>query len=205
MIGILDYGLGNVNAFLNIYNHLGISAGKISDPLDFQQATHLILPGVGSFDWAMTRLQNSGLRPSLDDFVLSQCKPILGICVGMQMMAESSQEGKLPGLGWIKGIVNRFDDSRSKSPLCLPHMGWNDVQTFTHPLFAQIHDQSFYFLHSYYFSPSEPQATIASTTYGLTFASSVGCASILGVQFHPEKSHQAGVQLLKNFSSISHA
>ena len=139
MISIVDYGLGNIRAFANIYKQLGIEYSIVSEVNSLTSATHLVLPGVGSFDWAMNRLNASGLRPVLDELVLERHVPVLGICVGMQMMACSSDEGSLSGLGWIPGKVRRFEESLfENSSISLPHMGWNDVIYADHALFADM-------------------------------------------------------------------
>lgn len=202
MIGIVDYGLGNVQAIINIYNRLGIPVFKANVADELAMASHIVLPGVGSFDWAINRLELSGMRSKLDELVLCRGRPVLGICVGMQIFANHSEEGHSEGLGWVAGEVKRFDHSLFSTQTCLPHMGWNDVRPIDHPLFAGIKDPRFYFLHSYYFSCVAPDMILADADYGLNFAASVGYANILGVQFHPEKSHHWGVQLLKNFAHI---
>jgi len=199
MISIVDYGLGNIQAFANIYRNLGVDFMVAREADDLSHSSRLILPGVGAFDWAMQRLNSSGMRPILDDLVLNQHVPVLGICVGMQMMANSSEEGRLPGLGWIPGQVKRFDQSLHHN-LSLPHMGWNDIKPKSHPLFSNMDDQHFYFLHSYYFLPSSEAFVLAETQYCELFAAAVCKQHIIGVQFHPEKSHHWGIQLLQNFA-----
>jgi len=202
LIGIVSYGLGNVSAFLNIYNDLNVPAKQIFCPSDFDQVTHIVLPGVGSFDWAMQCLDSSGLRPALNYAVLKESKPILGICVGMQIMATRSDEGTLGGLGWIQGEVKKFDIRLLSSLTHLPHMGWNDVDLTAHPLFADITNPRFYFLHSYFFSPFDQANILCTTKYCSEFSSGIFSGNIFGLQFHPEKSHHSGIQLLKNFSLI---
>jgi glutamine amidotransferase len=202
MITLVDYGLGNIQAFANIYKQLGVRYAIAGDAHGLIGATRLILPGVGAFDWAMHRLQLSGMRPALDDLVLNQQVPVLGICVGMQMMATRSDEGQEPGLGWIQGEVKRFDRQLFTTKTKLPHMGWNDIFPSDHPLFAGIADPRFYFLHSYLFKPSCPDLVLADAVYGQHFAASVGDRNVLGVQFHPEKSHHWGVRLLSNFAEF---
>ena len=155
---------------------------------------------VGAFDWVMQRLDASGLRPALDDLVLNQHIPVLGICVGMQMMANRSEEGRLPGLGWIPGEVKRFDEALLPFNGRLPHMGWNDVVPEANSLFSGISTARFYFLHSYYFSPALNTCVIANSEHGSRFASAVCRDNVFGVQFHPEKSHDWGVRLLQNFA-----
>ena len=202
MIAIIDYGLGNIKAFANVYKNLNIpvTIAKNSDQLI--EADKIILPGVGSFDYAMLRLNGSGMRETLDELVLNKNIPVLGICVGMQMLAKSSEEGKLPGLGWIDAEVMRFNVSAFDHPACIPHMGWNDVVPIvTTQLMQNLeHNARFYFLHSYYFQCNHQEDTIATTDYGIQFSCAVGHKNIFGVQFHPEKSHQWGIQLLKNFA-----
>lgn len=200
MITIVDYGLGNVCAFANIYKYLGIDYSIASDASSLKGASRLILPGVGAFDWAMQRLNASGMRPVLDDLVLNNQIPVLGICVGMQMMASRSEEGQLSGLGWIPGEVKHFNTCLESTKINLPHMGWNDLLYSDHPLFSGITDPRFYFLHSYIFVPLSTDDVLASAHYGQHFAASVCNNYIYGVQFHPEKSHHWGIQLLKNFA-----
>lgn len=203
MVTIVNYGLGNIQAFNNIYSRLNFPSEIAATPQALSQAKKLILPGVGSFDWAMSRLNDSGLRDILNEQVLINHVPILGVCVGMQMMAYTSEEGKLPGLGWINATVKRFDEASFIQKTHLPHMGWNDVVPVQdHPLFNNIKDPKYYFLHSYYFIPGQASQTLATSNYGINFASAVVAGHIIGVQFHPEKSHDWGVQLLKNFALL---
>jgi glutamine amidotransferase len=171
---------------------------------ELADASHVILPGVGAFDWAMARLQSSGMRETLDDLVKVQGTPVLGICVGMQMMARGSDEGQLPGLGWFDAHVHRFDEARLISRTHLPHMGWNDVEPVrADGLLRDLGtDARFYFLHSYYFMPNDPADVLATTVYGERFACAVQRGKVFGVQFHPEKSHGWGIQLLKNFAAL---
>ncbi len=202
MIMIVNYGSGNIQAICNIYNRLGVRFSVASTPDELCAGDKILLPGVGAFDQAMTELERSGLRAALDECVLRQGKPILGICVGMQLFAKSSEEGSLPGLGWIDGRVRKFDYTRFKSGGNLPHMGWNTT-TPTRPegLFGDIDlAKGFYFLHSYYFYCANPGEELARTDFGGEYTSAVNRGNIYGVQFHPEKSHHNGVQLLKNFA-----
>lgn len=203
MISIINYGVGNLKAFENIYKRLGIQAEIVSTQEQLIKSDKIILPGVGAFDHAMEKLKNSGLHSMLNELVLEKSVPILGICVGMQMMANSSEEGKLNGLGWIDGQVKLFDVSMLKHVTQLPHMGWNDVNTTVkNPLLDQLDCSLFYFLHSYYFSCNNPSDVIGESNYGNVFTCAVNHKNIYGVQFHPEKSHEYGIQLLKNFSNI---
>jgi glutamine amidotransferase len=204
VIAIVDYGVGNVAAIGNIYKRLDIPATLVGTADGLEQAERIVLPGVGSFDWAMDRLNGSGLRQALERAVLENTKPILGICVGMQMLASGSDEGHLPGFGWIAGHVRRFEPQRGGRRTQLPHMGWNDVEPVDPVgLFADLaNDARFYFLHSYHFEADDPANVLAVTDYHGRFASAVRAGNIWGVQFHPEKSHQWGVRLLKNFAEL---
>lgn len=204
MIVIVDYGLGNIQAFANIYKRLDISVTFARSADDLVNATHIVLPGVGAFDWAMERLNGSGMRGALDRLVLEEKRPVLGICVGMQMMARRSDEGTAAGLGWFDADVRRFDESRIQGKTRLPHMGWNDVAPMSEQdLFNDLGDSArFYFLHSYYFAPHDPADVLATADYGDRFACAVRRGNVYGVQFHPEKSHGWGVQLLKNFAGL---
>lgn len=198
MIGIVNYGVGNVSAFASVYERNGVPAIVASTPQELRGATHLILPGVGAFDWAMERLNASGLRETLDTLVLERTVPVLGVCVGMQMMAESSDEGALPGLGWIAADVKHLSPVTVDLPL--PHMGWNDVESEADPLFARTAPAQFYFLHSFYVVPQQSAISIARVSYGGDFVCAVRHNHIAGVQFHPEKSHHWGERMLLNFA-----
>jgi imidazole glycerol-phosphate synthase subunit HisH len=204
VISIVDYGVGNIYAIANIYKRLNISVRMARTPEELDGAERIILPGVGSFDWAMARLDRSGMRPTLDELVLCKGRPVLGICVGMQMLAKRSEEGSMEGLGWIDAEVKKFDCGTQAHRTYLPHMGWNDVTPRSqNGLFKSIgEDGRFYFLHSYYFAPRDASAILTVTDYGGAFASSIRADNIYGVQFHPEKSHQWGIQLLKNFAEV---
>lgn len=203
MIALVDYGLGNINAFANIYRRLGLPVTLARTAEEMDGATKLILPGVGAFDWAMSQLNASGLRHKLDEMVLGRKVDVLGICVGMQMMATRSDEGREPGLGWIDADVVRFDTSGFNQRTHLPHMGWNDVQpSSVDNLFKGIDSPRYYFLHSYHVAPASPANVLATAAYGDTFAAAVRSGNIYGTQFHPEKSHHWGVDLLRNFAEI---
>jgi imidazole glycerol-phosphate synthase subunit HisH len=204
MIHVVDYGLGNVQAFLTLYKHLGIEATRAKTATDLTGASKIILPGVGAFDHAIELLNQSGMRPTLETLVLQDKVPVLGICVGMQILASGSDEGKLPGLGWVPGRVCAFRANESSASLPLPHMGWNDVQPKPgNPLFSGLEaDARFYFLHSYYFECEEPSHVAAVASYGFDFSCAVSAGNVHGVQFHPEKSHHFGAQLLKNFAEF---
>jgi glutamine amidotransferase len=204
VISIVDYGVGNIQAIANIYKRLNIPVRVARSVGELSEAERIILPGVGSFDWTMARLEKSGMRSMLDHLVLSQSKPILGICVGMQMMAKRSDEGRAAGLGWIDAEVKKFNAMPRSDRAYLPHMGWNDVEPRTQEcLFRDLGPGGrFYFLHSYYFAPKDRNTILAVTDYGCSFASGVRVGNIYGVQFHPEKSHRWGIQVLKNFAEL---
>ncbi len=203
MVTIVNYGIGNIQALANIYKRLNIPVQLASTVEELSGAEKIILPGVGSFDWAMSRLNASGMRDCLDDLVHYKKCSVLGICVGMQMLARHSDEGMLPGLGWIDAEVKRFDDNHHNQKTYLPHMGWNDASPVeTNTLFKGFDSWRFYFLHSYYFAPDSQANILATTEYCGSFTSATHDRHIFGVQFHPEKSHQWGVQLLKNFAEL---
>lgn len=204
MITIIDYGVGNIKAFYNIFNKISVEVKIAQKPADLLNSSKLILPGVGHFDYAMKRFTESGMLNTVNEMVLNENLPILGICVGMQMLANSSEEGNLPGLGWIDARVNKIDSNLLAQTTRLPHMGWNSIVVKKkNPLLNNLDSNSrFYFLHSYYFDSFNEADSIATSNYGKEFTSVVNHKNIYGVQFHPEKSHHYGIQLLKNFANI---
>ncbi|HEX7780573.1 MAG TPA: imidazole glycerol phosphate synthase subunit HisH [Vicinamibacterales bacterium] len=204
MITIVDYGLGNIRAFLNVYRRLNIDAQTATTADELRGASKVILPGVGAFDHAMDRLTQSGMRDMLDDLALRQRVPILGVCVGMQILGRASDEGRLPGLGWIDGRVKALDTLTPGETLPVPHMGWNDVRPRSrNRLFEDLDREArFYFLHSYYFECDRDQDAIAVANYGVDFACAANAGNVFGVQFHPEKSHRYGARLLRNFAEM---
>ena len=207
MLTIVDYGLGNLNAFENVYNRLKIKFKIASNKEDLLNASKLILPGVGSFDYAIDLLSTSGIIKTLNELVLVKNIPVLGVCVGMQIMAEESDEGAEKGLAWIQAKVKSLNSqiiSNNKNfDLPIPHMGWNKIElNYKNILFKDIKDLEYYFLHSYFLLPSKREITISSTKYIINFTSAFQQDNIYGVQFHPEKSHSSGKELLKNFASI---
>lgn len=201
MIRVIDYGLGNVQAFLSTFKLLDIEAASAKVPDDLNDATHLILPGVGSFDLAVNLFEDSGMRESVEKLVFNDGVPILGVCVGMQIFAASSDEGIQSGLGWIPGSVKRIEPHTHEKMLQLPHMGWNDaISVVTNPLLTSA---EFYFLHSYHFVPTDKDDILAEFEYGdKKMVCAIGKNNLFGVQFHPEKSHDNGAALLKNFYNI---
>ena len=204
MIHIVDYGLGNVQAFLTMFKRLGLEATRAKTAEDLVGANKIILPGVGAFDHAIKLLDQSGMRPVLETLVVDDKVPVLGICVGMQILATSSEEGRLPGLGWVPGKVRSFRLDERSASLPLPHMGWNDVKPKSvSPIFSDLEsDARFYFLHSYFFECDEPSHIAATACYGVDFSCAVSAGNVYGVQFHPEKSHHFGAQLIKNFGKL---
>jgi len=204
MITLIDYGVGNIFAFQNVYKRLGIPTRIAKTAVDLNDVKKLILPGVGSFDYAMSQLNSSGMREKLDELVLEKKVPVIGICVGMQMMGNRSDEGTLDGLKWIDAEILKFDEGLIQQRTKLPHMGWNDVCPIeNHPLFIGLEKGAvFYFLHSFYFKCNNSYDSIANSEYGISFSSAVNHNNIYGIQFHPEKSHQYGEKLLHNFAKL---
>jgi glutamine amidotransferase len=205
MIRIVDYGVGNIQAFLNLFKRLGVEAHRADTPDALADAVRLVLPGVGHFDHAMQRLNDSGMRPKLEELVLGAQVPVMGICVGMQMLARGSDEGSLPGLNWVPGRVRAFATQPKSANLPMPHMGWNELQhSAQSKLFSKRFEEvsQFYFLHSYFFDAEDKQDVAATANYGLDFDAVVSRGHIHGVQCHPEKSHHWGEQLLKNFVDL---
>jgi glutamine amidotransferase len=205
MIRIVDYGVGNIQAFLNLFKRLGIDAARAANPAQLSDATRLILPGVGHFDHAMGKLAESGFRPALESRVLAAKVPIIGVCVGMQMLAAGSDEGLLPGLNWIPGRVRAFSSHPACKGLAMPHMGWNELKpTPGSRLFSRgfADDPQLYFLHSYFFDAESRDDVAAKATYGIEFDAVVSRGNIHGVQCHPEKSHHWGEQILRNFVEL---
>ena len=204
MITLIDYGVGNIFAFQNVYKRLNIPTKIAKRKEDLANAKKLILTGVGSFDYAMAQLNASGMREKLDELVLEKKVPVIGICVGMQMMGNRSDEGKLEGLKWIDSEILKFDQNLIQQRTKLPHMGWNDVAPINnHPLFIGLEKEAiFYFLHSFYFKCKNETESIAISNYGISFSSAVHRENIYGIQFHHEKSHQYGEKLLHNFANL---
>jgi len=198
MLVVVDYGVGNLGSVANMLRKIGAKAEVSSDPVRIEAATSILLPGVGRFDHAMQCLNDSGLVEPLRRKALEEKVPILGICLGAQMLGRSSEEGKLPGLGWLDMEAKRFP---AESGLRVPHMGWRVLGPCRpSPLFeADTEERRYYFAHSYYMAPDRDEDIIAKLDYGLEFAACVGYRNIYGAQFHPEKSHRFGAAFLKNF------
>lgn len=204
MITLIDYGVGNIDAFANVYKRLNVETRVAKSRADLEHVEKIILPGVGSFDYAMERLNQSGMRERLDELVLINKIPVIGICVGMQMMGNKSDEGSSEGLKWIDADIIKFDPKNINFITKLPHMGWNDVvPTKQTKLFTSLEkDSLFYFLHSYYFKCNNIKDSIAVAEYGDFFTCAVNHENIYGIQFHPEKSHHYGEVLLNNFAKL---
>lgn len=200
MITIVNYGLGNLGSIRNMLKRIGSDSVISSDPSDLEKATKIILPGVGAFDTGMNHLRDNGWLELLNKRVLVDRLPVLGICLGMQLMAKSSEEGIAKGLGWVDAQVVKF----TSSVLRVPHMGWNVARPEKgNSIFASEEPElRFYFVHSYYMRLNAQRDLLASTNYGIEFASAFQVDNIIGVQFHPEKSHQFGMRLLQNFVKL---
>lgn len=203
MIVIVDYGVGNLASIRNMFKKIGADAEISSDAATIREAEKLILPGVGAFDTCAQKLEDSGLIPVLNDKVLTAKTPVLGVCVGMQLLFAGSEEGVLPGLGWIAGQVVRFRPEQLPPDHKIPHMGWSDVHFKKQSrLFTPVYDEPrFYFVHSYYAAVERPEDILVEAEYGIRFTAGVERENIMGVQFHPEKSHKFGMQLLANFAN----
>lgn len=201
MIAIVNYGIGNLDSISRAFNQVTDDAVVTTRAEDIEAAHHIVLPGVGSFGKAMEFLRESGLIPALERKVLQEKTPVLGICLGYQMLTRHSEEGSAEGLGWIEGVTKRFRFDGLEKPLKMPHMGWNDLHHRKEsPLFHDIHEGAcFYFAHSYCVHCDDPEAILTATDYGDEFISSVHKDNIFGTQFHPEMSHANGRQLIRNF------
>lgn len=204
MIAIVDYGSGNIQAIKNIYKKLKVDCIFASKPEHLDGIDKIILPGVGAFDEAIQQLTNSGMKDILTQKVIQESTPVLGVCVGMQIMAKSSDEGNLEGLGWFDAEVKKFDESTINFKPKLPHMGWNElVPNKSHPILNNIDmDKGFYFLHSFYFQCNDENDILAKAHYGSNFHCAVQKNNVFGFQFHPEKSHTNGINLFQNFAEL---
>mgnify|MGYP001160634981 FL=1 len=202
MIVVVDYGVGNLGSIVNMFKKVGAKVVASSDPVVIKDAEKLILPGVGAFDAAMRKFHETGLVPVVGELVLEKKIPVLGLCVGLQLMTKGSEEGREAGLGWFDAETIRFKFDGENAHLKVPHMGWNEAHVVReHPLVAGWDTESrFYFVHSYHVVAKETDAVLAETEYGVNIHSILGRGNIMGTQFHPEKSHRFGMRLLKNFA-----
>lgn len=199
MISVIDYGIGNLGSIVNMLKKIGVGSKLISTPEEVGEAEKIILPGVGSFDNAVGLLSKLDLVAAIKDKA-NLGTPLLGICLGMQLLGTESEEGKLAGLNLIPGKIKRFP---SLPGLKIPHMGWNSVKSEDQVLFKNMGDNRFYFVHTYYYAPESYDHSAGITSYGIAFTSYIKKDNIFGVQFHPEKSHNFGMQVLLNFSRVS--
>ena len=204
MVVIINYGMGNIGSISNMLKRIGAEAVVSSNPQEIRKAARLILPGVGAFNNGMDNLNNLGLTFVLNEMVIQQKTPILGICLGMQLMTKSSEEGSRPGLGWIDATTVRFKCGKEEQNLKIPHMGWNVIQWRKESvLFKDMPEEPrFYFVHSYHAVCNDKEDILATTSYGYDFVSAFQKGNIIGVQFHPEKSHKFGMQVLRNFIGL---
>lgn len=201
MIAIVDYGMGNLGSIRNMLRRIGVTSVVTGDIEEIGAADKVLLPGVGHFDAAMKEIEARGLREVLDHQALVQRVPILGICLGMQLITRGSDEGTKPGFGWVAGYAHRFSVGMG---LKVPHMGWNQV-TLARPSALTTglpRDARFYFVHSYYVTTDCADDSVLTVTYGVPFTAALEAGNILGAQFHPEKSHRFGMQLLANFAGL---
>lgn len=209
MVGIIDYGVGNLGSVRNILTKLNAGCTLVRSQSDLDACSHLILPGVGSFDYAARNFFKLPFLDKLEEAVRVKGKPILGLCVGAQLMTNRSEEGVEKGLGWLNAEVVRFQKPSGVKKLAIPHMGWNWVywRLADNPLANSLTEKAdpcrFYFVHSYHFTCETDEEIIGTTNYGYSFPSIIGKENIFAVQFHPEKSHVFGFQLFKNFIGIS--
>ncbi len=203
MLVIVDYGVGNLASIKNMLKKAGFESVVSADSATIEKAEKIILPGIGAFDHCMQKFNASGLRPLVTSKVLEERIPLLGICVGLQMMMENSEEGIEPGLGWISGKTVKFKRDKM-GDLKIPHMGWTDVVTCkSSPLLHDLGDKPrFYFVHSYYVMPDNKEDELLVANYGYDFTAAVSRDNIFGVQFHPEKSHRYGMKILENFARL---
>ena len=204
MIGIVDYGSGNVHAIQNVYRQLGVRTQLIAEPAELSKVTRIILPGVGAFDRTVIELRRRGFEAELRLQVIGGGKPCLGICVGMQLLGSTSEEGGEHGLNWIPGAVRKIDVADSSVRPSIPHLGWNSISATSHPLMRQVDfGKGFYFLHGYHFQAAEETDVISVAEYhGAQLCAVVAKRHVMGVQFHPEKSHQNGQKVLQNFAEF---
>ena len=205
MITIVDYGMGNLGSIKNMFKYIGVESKIESDVDKIKNASKILLPGVGSFDTAMKKINESGLKEVLNEKALKEQVPVLGICLGMQLLTNSSEEGILDGLGWVDAKTMSFKSVIDKK-YRIPHMGWNIVSESNESKltdgFKDFDETRFYFVHSYFVKVENEKNSILKTDYGLKFDSAIQKDNIFGAQFHPEKSHKFGMNIFKNFAKI---
>lgn len=202
MIAVVDYGMGNIGSILNMLRKIGAPGIAVESPEQLAEAERIVLPGVGAFDRGMSQLRERGLVGPLTEAVTGRNVPLLGICLGMQLLCEGSEEGSEPGLGWIGGRCIRFAVT-PESGLKVPHMGWNEIRVVhDSPLFDPGEQARFYFVHSYHMQCTNPEDVAAVSRYGDEFTAAVRRGNIFGVQFHPEKSHRFGIELFRRFVEL---
>lgn len=202
MITVINYGMGNLGSIQNMFKRIKVESEITGDVEKIAAAKKILLPGVGAFDAAMQRIKDAGLMDVLNKKVLEEKVPTFGVCLGMQLLTKSSEEGKLPGLGWINATTVKFNFSNNS--LKVPHMGWNNVTIKKEsPLLKDLPEQPrFYFVHSYYVCCNNNSDVLTTTHYGVDFHSIIQHENIYGAQFHPEKSHKFGMKILQNFASL---
>lgn len=205
MITIIDYGMGNLGSIKNMFKYIGVETEIENDAEKIKNASKILLPGVGSFDTAMKKIVGSDLKEVLDEKALKEKIPVLGICLGMQLLTSSSEEGSMQGLDWIPAKTLSFKN-RIDSKFRIPHMGWNIVNKSSNSYltngFENFEESRFYFVHSYYVKVNNEKNSILKTDYGVEFDSAIQNDNIFGAQFHPEKSHKFGMKLFENFARI---
>lgn len=199
-VSLISYGLGNLGSVVNMLKRVGTESRLVSTPEQILESDRLLLPGIGAFDTGMRLLDEQGLTPAIREFAATG-RPVFGICLGMQLLLDSSEEGQSAGLGLIPGRSLRFDEALG---VRVPHMGWNLVEVLSpDPLVADLPEESrFYFVHTYRVVPDDDGHVLGVTQYGVPFASMIRSGNVMGAQFHPEKSHAFGKQILKNFAQL---
>ena len=204
MIVVVDYGVGNLASISNMLRRLGVEASISSDIAAIESAEKIILPGVGAFDHAMRKLREGRLLAALERRVLGDEIPLLGLCLGAQLLTKSSEEGREPGLGWVDAVSVKFDPTRASGKLAIPHMGWSDVRAVRPHVLLETEELEprFYFAHSFHIRCNDPSLTIGTAHHGYDFTAAIASRNVMGVQFHPEKSHVFGMRLLRNFCEL---
>jgi glutamine amidotransferase len=202
-IAVVDYGVNNIGSVLNMLRRLDVAASAARAPVDLAGKAAIVLPGIGAFDAGVRNLKAAGLFDAIKDEVLMRGTPILGICLGMQLLTRGSEEGTLEGLRLVGATTKRLRLTNGSSHLKIPHMGWNETECVDRELFAGLESPRFYYVHSYHVVCDEPADVAARCTYGAPFHAAVRRGSVMGTQFHPEKSHRFGMGVLGNFARIA--